>query len=250
MITQSNLFIGGQWVSPRSDEVITVRSANTEQMIGSVPAAARADVDAAVGAARVAFDDPTGWPQWEAERTSGGFAQAGGCPGQAFRGHGGAGQRSERHADHSGQAVRLSPARSRAALLRGSDLQGADNEEMRPSSSGGTTLVRRVPLGVVAAVVPWNYPNTLAAVKYAPALAAGCTVVLKPSPETVLDSILLAEAVLEAELPAGCDQHRAGRQRAECLSGRTSRRGRRGVHRFRPRRAGRSARCAAGCCGR
>jgi acyl-CoA reductase-like NAD-dependent aldehyde dehydrogenase len=60
-----------------------------------------------------------------------------------------------------------------------------------------------MPLGVVAAVVPWNFPNTMAALKYAPALAAGCTVVLKPSPETVLDAILVGEAALEAGLPPG-----------------------------------------------
>jgi aldehyde dehydrogenase (NAD+) len=52
-------------------------------------------------------------------------------------------------------------------------------------------------------VVPWNFPNTMAALKYAPALAAGCTVVLKPSPETVLDTVLLGDAALEAGLPAG-----------------------------------------------
>jgi acyl-CoA reductase-like NAD-dependent aldehyde dehydrogenase len=55
----------------------------------------------------------------------------------------------------------------------------------------------------VAEIVPWNVPQTLAAFKYAPALAAGCTIVLKPSPETVLDSVVFAEAVAEAGLPDG-----------------------------------------------
>jgi aldehyde dehydrogenase (NAD+) len=67
----------------------------------------------------------------------------------------------------------------------------------------GSTLVRRLPLGVVAAVVPWNFPNTMAALKYAPALAAGCTVVVKTTPETVLDAIVVAEAALDAGLPPG-----------------------------------------------
>ena len=75
--------------------------------------------------------------------------------------------------------------------------------ELRESSSGGSTLVRRVPVGVVAAVAPWNFPNIMAALKYAPALAAGCTVVLKPSPETVLDAILVGEAALQAGMPPG-----------------------------------------------
>ncbi|MFE4778318.1 aldehyde dehydrogenase, partial [Streptomyces sp. NPDC056716] len=76
-------------------------------------------------------------------------------------------------------------------------------EETRAALFGGRTLVRRTPIGVVAGIAPWNFPATLASFKYAPALAAGCTIVLKPSPETVLDSYLLAEAVIEADLPPG-----------------------------------------------
>jgi acyl-CoA reductase-like NAD-dependent aldehyde dehydrogenase len=76
-------------------------------------------------------------------------------------------------------------------------------EAERAALTGGTTLVGRTPLGVVAAIVPWNYPQSLAFFKLAPALAAGCTVVLKPSPETVLDAYVLAEAALAAGLPPG-----------------------------------------------
>ena len=68
---------------------------------------------------------------------------------------------------------------------------------------GGTTIVRRDPVGVVAAIVPWNMPQTLLSFKLAPALAAGCSVVIKPSPETVLDAFLLAEILDESEVPAG-----------------------------------------------
>ncbi|NED60971.1 aldehyde dehydrogenase family protein, partial [Streptomyces sp. SID10244] len=67
----------------------------------------------------------------------------------------------------------------------------------------GTTVVRREPIGVVAAIAPWNFPAVLSMFKIAPALAAGCTVVLKPSPETSLDAYILAEAVAAARLPAG-----------------------------------------------
>jgi acyl-CoA reductase-like NAD-dependent aldehyde dehydrogenase len=76
-------------------------------------------------------------------------------------------------------------------------------EEERPGYLGGTTIVRREPIGVVGGIVPWNYPQTLAAFKYGPALAAGCTIVLKPSPETVLDAFLLAEAAADAGIPPG-----------------------------------------------
>jgi acyl-CoA reductase-like NAD-dependent aldehyde dehydrogenase len=77
-------------------------------------------------------------------------------------------------------------------------------EQASPHLFGGTTVVRREPMGVVAAIVPWNFPQTLASLKYAPALAAGCTLVWKPSPETVLDSYVFAEAVEAAgDIPAG-----------------------------------------------
>ncbi len=76
-------------------------------------------------------------------------------------------------------------------------------EESRPYPMGFTSLVRREPVGVVGAIVPWNFPVALSMMKIGPALAAGCTIVLKPSPGTVLDSCILAEAAEEARLPAG-----------------------------------------------
>jgi acyl-CoA reductase-like NAD-dependent aldehyde dehydrogenase len=82
-------------------------------------------------------------------------------------------------------------------------LAEASFEEERPGVLGGTTIVRREPIGVVGGIVPWNYPQTLASFKYGPALAAGCTIVLKPSPETVLDAFLFAEAVADAGIPPG-----------------------------------------------
>ena len=75
-------------------------------------------------------------------------------------------------------------------------------EEVRPSATGHT-IVRRDPVGVVAAIPPWNYPHALAMVKLAPALAAGCTVVLKAAPETALDAVVFGQAALEAGLPPG-----------------------------------------------
>lgn len=115
---------------------------------------------------------------------------------------------ARRVSDQNGMPIFLSTAsdsRRPAQVLRyyAEVVCAGATEEIRASSSGGHTMVRCVPIGVVAAVVPWNFPNTLAAMHYAPALAAGCTVVLKPSPETVLDAILVGEAALEAGLPAG-----------------------------------------------
>jgi acyl-CoA reductase-like NAD-dependent aldehyde dehydrogenase len=76
-------------------------------------------------------------------------------------------------------------------------------EEETSRFLGGDLVIRHEPIGVIAGIVPWNYPQTLSAFKYAPALAAGNTIVLKPSPETVLDSYVFAEAVIAAGLPAG-----------------------------------------------
>jgi aldehyde dehydrogenase (NAD+) len=83
------------------------------------------------------------------------------------------------------------------------DMIASQPDDVREGMLGGTVEVRREPIGVVGAIVPWNFPQSLTAFKYAPALAAGCTLVIKPSPETVLDAFLLAEAAEAAGLPAG-----------------------------------------------
>lgn len=91
-----------------------------------------------------------------------------------------------------------------ATLLRyyAGVIRNATFEETRAGLIGGPIVVRHTPIGVVAAVAPWNFPRSLAgAFRYAPALAAGCRVVMKPSPETVLDSWEIADAAEEAGLP-------------------------------------------------
>jgi aldehyde dehydrogenase (NAD+) len=201
-VSYDSLFIGGEWVRPSSGARIDVTSASTEEPIGSVPEGAEADVDAAVAAARRAFDDPHGWSQWEpparAEALGRLAAELEAC----------AGEMAQRVSAQNGMPISI------ATMLEGGFpvivlryiaglLDGASFEEERPGFLGGTNIVRREPIGVVGAIVPWNYPQTLAAFKYAPALAAGCTIVMKPSPETVLDAFLLAEAVAAAGIPEG-----------------------------------------------
>ncbi|MDH6573612.1 aldehyde dehydrogenase (NAD+) [Streptomyces sp. SAI-117] len=196
------LFIGGQWVVPASDARITVLGASTEDVLGSVPEGTEKDMDAAVAAARAAFDDPDGWARWEPARRADALYRLADA--------------LERRAEdvtrivsaQNGMTIGLSqqvegalPAillRYYADLVR--DDQG---ETVRDGMLGTPVHVRREPLGVVAAIVPWNAPQLLSATKYAPGLAAGCTFVLKPSPETVLDAVLFAEAVEEAGLPPG-----------------------------------------------
>ncbi|MCI0547734.1 MAG: aldehyde dehydrogenase, partial [Candidatus Rokubacteria bacterium] len=90
--------------------------------------------------------------------------------------------------------------------------------EERAGAVGGRVLVRRAPVGVCAAIIPWNVPLFVAAMKLGPALAAGCCAVLKPAPETPLDPYLLAEAVQEAGLPPGVvNIVAAGRETSEYL---------------------------------
>ena len=76
-------------------------------------------------------------------------------------------------------------------------------------------VVRRAPVGVVAGIIPWNVPLFIVALKLGPAMAAGLPIVLKPAPETPLDAYLLADAILEADLPARRHQHRRRRPRGE-----------------------------------
>ncbi len=201
-VSYDSLFIGGEWVPPSSDARIDVTSSSTEEHIGSVPEAAEADVDAAVAAARRAFDDPGGWSQWEPAARGAAILRL--ATELESRGQ----EMAQRVSAQNGMPISI------ATMLEGGFpvivlryiaglLDGATFEEERPGFLGGTNIVRREPIGVVGAIVPWNYPQTLAAFKYAPALAAGCTVVMKPSPETVLDAFLLAEAIDAAGIPAG-----------------------------------------------
>ncbi|MGI5490162.1 aldehyde dehydrogenase [Microtetraspora malaysiensis] len=196
------LYIGGRWVAPLGGQTLTVRSAATEEIIGSVPAASEADVDAAVVAARAAFTDPIGWRAWEPERRAAVL---------------------ERFADEidkrtesiitaisrqNGMPITVArklEAGFSALLLRyyAKLIREQPAEDVRPGMLVKETSVRRHPVGVVAAIVPWNVPQTLTFTKVAPAMAAGCAIVVKPSPETVLDAYLMAEAARAAGVPDG-----------------------------------------------
>jgi aldehyde dehydrogenase (NAD+) len=195
-------FIGGRWqpAAAPTDRLEVVSPASLE-VVGSVPRATKDDADRAVGAARAAFD--TGpWPAQPAAERLGilrAFADA-------------IEARTDQFADvlcaEQGLPRRSLPAgqisKAAATLRAGADI-GDDYPwtGTRPGSGRRTLRVRRVPVGVVVAIVPWNAPLFVAAMKLAPALAAGNTVVLKPPPETPLHTYLLAEAAIEAGLPEG-----------------------------------------------
>ncbi len=193
------LFIGGQRVAPATDKTITVISPWTEEPVGVVPEASREDVDRAVAAA-VAAQNSDSWGRapidvrlvalarladvYEARKQEIADAMSTemGCPRT---------QVAFMHVDPAACALRyyVDLAQSYPFVERREGLR--------------TTVVRRRPVGVAAAIVPWNGPAYLSMLKIAPALTAGCAVVLKPSPEAPLSSYVLADIVTEAGLPGG-----------------------------------------------
>ncbi len=201
-IEYDKLFIGGSWTTPSSSNTITVVSASTEEVIGSVAEAQEADVDAAVDAARTAFDDPNGWATWEPAQRADVMERF------ATELESRAQDITQRVSAQNGMPISISLAIEGAFpvnLLRyyAGVARTLSADEARTGLLGGAITVRREPIGVVGAIVPWNFPQSLAAFKYAPALAAGCTLVIKPSPETCLDTGLLADAAVAAGIPNG-----------------------------------------------
>lgn len=196
------LFIGGEWIAPSSTDRFTIASAATEEVIGSVPEGKKADADKAVAAARRAFDDPKGWAHWEPAQRADALERL------AVELDKRAEDTAQTVSSENGIPVAVTSAVESyfpAASLRyyAGLIRELPVETSQASPFGNQTRVRREPIGVVLAIAPWNYPQSLSATKVAPALAAGATVVLKPSPETPLDSYIFAEAVEAAGLPAG-----------------------------------------------
>ena len=196
MHAHSDLYVGGEWVPATGSEVIEVVNPATEQVIATVPAAATGDADRAVRAAREAF------PAWSAlsidervdyvERIA--AAMAG---------------RAEEIAAlvSSEQGMPMANARRVQAGLPIMVMQsyvgiGRDFAKAEPERVGHSLVVEE-PIGVCTFITPWNYPLHQTIGKVAPALVAGCTMILKPSSETPLNAFLLAEIIDSVGLPAG-----------------------------------------------
>lgn len=199
---RTQLFIGGSWRPSSSSEMTSIISPSTEQIFGAAPSGTTADVDAAVDAAGEALRN-SAWArmdgaqraQWM-RRLADELEAIGDRTAALVSGSNGMPISVARVAEGKGPATTL---RYYADLA-----EATATEERRPSANGKrTTIVRREPVGVVAAVVPWNFPQSLTMFKVAPALAAGCTVVVKPAPETALDAFALADAADACGFPPG-----------------------------------------------
>jgi acyl-CoA reductase-like NAD-dependent aldehyde dehydrogenase len=205
MIVRDALFIGGSWVRPAGDGVIEVVNAATEEVMASVPDAGPVDVDRAVGAARAAFEE---WSRTPVEDRAKAVESLGAALGARVP------EIGTLVAQEVGMPLSMATVIQGAlpAMVMGS--YGSIVRDVEFEERIGSSLVIREAAGVVAAITPWNYPLHLAVAKVAPALAAGCTVVLKPSEVAPLTAFLLAEAAEEAGLPAGVLNVVTGRGRA------------------------------------
>lgn len=190
--TRTTLFIDGRWVTPDGSDVIEVVDPATEQAFGTVPSGTEADVDAAVDAARRAFNPLISVDERRQRLDSVITAMEKRLPDIA-----------ETITREMGAPIRIAQSvqtQVPLAVARGfADALATFEFEERIANS----LVVREPYGVVAAITPWNYPLYQVVAKVLPAIAAGCTVVLKPSNEAPLSVFEFTEALEDAGLPPG-----------------------------------------------
>ncbi len=199
MANQEAFFIGGHWTKPSSTATIQVISPHSEEVIATVPDGHPADMDAAVTAAQEAFRDWGATPFEErlavVERFAGAYAAHMVEMADLIT--------SEMGSPSSFSQLAQSPAPWMMLNAFIEVAKGYPWEETRAGVLSPEVIVRREPVGVVAAIVPWNVPQFVTMSKLAPALLTGCTLVLKPAPETPLDAYLLADILEEAGVPAG-----------------------------------------------
>ena len=197
--TFTELMIGGTWTAPLGDNVIEVVSPTTERVLATVPEASEKDVDAAVAAARRAFDEGP-WPTMSLAERSEAMLRIRDEVAKRYD------EMVYAFTAEIGAPLAVSRAFHDNALSMWLDAaqihERVQLEEERTWEGGAATIVRE-PIGVVATIIPWNGPVATASLKIAPALAAGCPVVLKPAPEGPVSIMLLAQAIEAAALPEG-----------------------------------------------
>jgi len=209
-------FIDGGWATPASSAVLEVVSPHSEQVVARVPEGSAGDIDAAVAAARRAFDEGP-WPRLSPQERIDVV--------QVFSGlyAGKLAEMADLITLEMGSPTSFANlAQSPAPWMQIESFLAIAREfpweEERPGALGSPVVVRREPVGVVAAIPPWNVPQFTIMSKLVPALLAGCTIVVKPAQETPLDGYLLAELLTEAGVPPGVvNIVAAGREAGEHL---------------------------------
>jgi betaine-aldehyde dehydrogenase len=204
-LTQERFFVDGDWIEPRTASRLPMISPVTEDRIGFIPDAAAEDVDRAVAAARRAFDEGD-WPRMAPRDRAAALSRF--ADELEKRGEEMASVLTAEMGSPITQS-RFGQIPMTVALLR-YYVDQVDRyvwEERRPSADAANAdldvMVQQSPLGVVGAITPWNGPQICTMMKVAPALLAGCTMVIKPAPEASLNFVGFAEAFEAAGLPPG-----------------------------------------------
>jgi acyl-CoA reductase-like NAD-dependent aldehyde dehydrogenase len=194
MLDRDKVYIDGAWVPSAGSGSIEVVNASTEQVMGHIPDGTPADVDAAVAAAKRAFETWGFTPREERAKYIQRLAEELGARSQEI---------AEVISGEVGMPILLANL-VQAGLPAGNMAKYAEMLDDFPFEQQiGHSLIVREPIGVVGAITPWNYPLHQIVAKVAPALAAGCTVVLKPSEVAPLNAFILAEIVDSVGLPPG-----------------------------------------------
>ena len=194
MKAYEKLYIDGAWVEPSGKDTLDVINSTTEEVMATIPAGDATDVDRAVKAAKAAFP---AWSQTSVQDRAKFLTRI----------NEGLSARADEVANIVSEEVGMPKMLStliQVGLPQGSFAVNAQLVEgFQFEEQVGNSLVVREPVGVVGCITPWNYPLHQIAAKVAPALAAGCTVVVKPSEVAPINAFILAEIIDEAGLPAG-----------------------------------------------
>ncbi len=191
---RDKIYIGGEWVESGGSGVLEVVNSATEEVMGSIPEGTPDDVDRAVAAAREAFAT---WSQTSVDERAEWMERIAGALGARMD------EVASLIAQEVGMPLKLAHMIQAGLPTMSFGSMPQVMAEMAWEEEVGNSLIVREPVGVVGAITPWNYPLHQIAAKVAPAMAAGCTVVLKPSEVAPLNAFLLADVLDELELPAG-----------------------------------------------
>src|SRR5215467_2536148 len=192
--SRDRLFIGGSWVEPEGSGTLEVTNSATGEVVATIPEGTPGDADRAVRTAREAFP---AWSELAAEKRAGHLEKI--QAGIAARTK----QLTQIIATELGMPTRWIPFLQLGTPPFAFGYYAGLVRKQEPEKIAGNSLILREPVGVVAAITPWNYPLHQIALKVAPALAAGCTVVVKPSEIAPFNAFILAEVIHEVGLPAG-----------------------------------------------